>query len=68
MRGVVIAIRAGMNANIGSLVLREPAENGERAVRGHRSQEIGAAATKRGTINALVVSYYKSPEFGPVAL
>ncbi len=37
--------------------------NYERAVRGHRSQEIGAAATKRGTINALAVSYYKSPQY-----
>lgn len=37
--------------------------NYERAVRGYRSQEIGALTTKRGTINALIVSYYKSPEF-----
>ncbi|MEO9778449.1 MAG: tyrosine-type recombinase/integrase, partial [Sedimentitalea sp.] len=37
--------------------------NYERAIRGHRSQEIGATATKRGTINALIVLYYKSPEF-----
>lgn len=37
--------------------------NYERAVRGCRSQEISATTTKRGTINALVVSDYKSPEF-----
>lgn len=37
--------------------------NYERAVKGYRSQEIGAPATKRGTINALIVSYYKSPDF-----
>lgn len=30
--------------------------NYERAIRGYRSQEIGTLATKRGTINALVVS------------
>lgn len=37
--------------------------NYERAIRGYRSQEIGAEGTKRGTLNALAVSYYKSPEF-----
>ncbi len=37
--------------------------NYERALSGFKSQEIGAPATKRGTINALAVSYYKSPEF-----
>ncbi|MDP2579150.1 tyrosine-type recombinase/integrase [Shimia thalassica] len=37
--------------------------NYERAISGHRSREIGSPATKRGTINALIVSYYKSPEF-----
>lgn len=37
--------------------------NYERALSGFKSHEIGATATLRGTINALVVSYYKSPEF-----
>jgi hypothetical protein len=37
--------------------------NYERAIKGYRSLEVGASATKRGTINALAVSYYKSPEF-----
>lgn len=37
--------------------------NYERALSGFKSQEIGSPATKRGTVNALVVSYYKSPEF-----
>lgn len=37
--------------------------NFEKALIGCKTQEIGAPATKRGTINALVVSYYKSPEY-----
>ncbi|MBK0327349.1 tyrosine-type recombinase/integrase [Rhodobacteraceae bacterium F11138] len=41
--------------------------NYERALTGYRSQEVGAQATKRSTINALVVSYYKSPEFVSLA-
>ncbi len=41
--------------------------NYERAVSGFRSQEFGSASTKRGTINALVVSYYKSPEFAALS-
>lgn len=37
--------------------------NYEKALNGFKSQEIGTPATKRGTINALAVSYYKSPEY-----
>jgi len=37
--------------------------NYEKALSGFKSQEIGKPATKRGTINALAVSYYKSPEY-----
>lgn len=38
-------------------------QNYERALCKLKSLEIGSIGTKRGTINALVVSYYKSPEF-----
>ena len=37
--------------------------NYESAIRGQKSLEIGSDGTRRGTINALIVSYYKSPEF-----
>ncbi|MFG6515884.1 tyrosine-type recombinase/integrase [Sulfitobacter sp. 1A13496] len=37
--------------------------NYERAINGYKSQEAGARATKKGTVSALIVSYYKSPEF-----
>ena len=38
-------------------------ENYEAALNRKKSVEVGSARTKRGTISALVVSYYKSPEF-----
>jgi len=37
--------------------------NYEAALNRKKSVEVGSVKTKRGTINALVVSYYKSPEF-----
>lgn len=37
--------------------------NYEAAQQGRRNREIGADKTRRGTINALIVSYYKSPNY-----
>ena len=35
----------------------------EAAIQHRKTREIGKGRTRRGTINALIVSYYKSPEF-----
>jgi integrase len=51
---------AEIHGEYGSDVFRQNYEN---ALVGKRSREIGSLNTKRGTINALVVSYYRSPEF-----
>lgn len=42
---------------------KEFRQNYENALNGFKSQEVGGTATKRGTVNALAVSYYRSPEF-----
>lgn len=49
-----------IHSGYGSVEFRR---NFEKALIGCKLQEIGAPATKRGTVNALVVSYYKSPEY-----
>ncbi|PYC47104.1 hypothetical protein DI396_11105 [Litorivita pollutaquae] len=56
--------KRGFSAEIhGEYGSKEFRANYEAVIRGHKSQNICIQDTQRGTINALVVSYYQSPEY-----